>query len=498
VNDGRLPEGTPPPLATRGTQDPSKPSPKAGALPGFGDRARAALADRQLRVALDRTTAQFGSRRLAALATLDDADAIRDRARAAKMDALRGLGGALRTFERRLIEHGARVHWAETDADANRIVVDIARQAGVRLAVKGKTMVSEETHLNGALEGAGIDVVETDLGEYIVQLGRDRPSHIIAPIVHMTREQVGRLMHERLQVPYSDDIETLARYARERLREAFLRADIGITGANFGVVENGTICLVTNEGNGRMVTTLPRVHVVMMGIEKLVPTMADLDRFLKLLARSATGQKLTAYTTLLRGPRRPSEDSGPEEMHVVILDNGRTSILAGETAEILGCIRCGACLNACPVYRNIGGHAYGAVYMGPVGAIVTPGIRGIEQAADLPGASSLCGACREVCPIRLDIPRMLLALRRTAVERTPQPIALRFGLKAFARIASRPSVYRAAMSAMRRVLRARATDGWIARAPGLAAGWTRFRDLKAPATRTFEAQWHARAARRSS
>jgi len=464
----------------------------------FSDRARAALADRQLQVALNRTTGQFGSRRSAALATLDDADAIRDRARAAKMDTLRRLGDALRTFEQRLTENGARVHWAETAADANRIVVDIAKQAAVRRVVKGKSMVSEETHLNPALEAAGIRVVETDLGEYIVQLGNDRPSHIIAPIVHMTREQVGRLMHDRLQVPYTDDTETLARYARERLREEFLRADMGLTGANFGVVENGAICLVTNEGNGRMVTTLPRVHVVMMGIEKLVPTMADLDRFLKILARSATGQKLTSYTTLLRGPRRPGEDCGPDEMHVVLLDNGRSAILAGETAEILGCIRCGACLNACPVYKNIGGHAYGDVYPGPVGAIVTPGLRGIEQAADLPGASSLCGACREVCPIRLDIPRMLLALRHSAVERTPQPLALRLGLKAFAVLASRPALYRAAMAAMRRVLRARATNGWIARAPGLAEGWTRFRDLKAPAARTFEEQWRARAASRRS
>jgi L-lactate dehydrogenase complex protein LldF len=465
----------------------------------FGDRARAAIADTQLRIALDRTTAQFGSRRSAALATLDGSEAIRDRARGTKMETLRHLGDSLRTFEQRLTGNGARVHWAETGADANRIVVDIAAKAGVRRVAKGKSMVSEETHLNDALEHAGVSVIETDLGEYIVQLGHDRPSHIIAPIVHMTREQVGRLMHERLDVPYSDDTETLARYARERLREEFLGADMGVTGANFGVVENGTICLVTNEGNGRMVTTLPRIHVVLMGIEKLVPTMADLDRFLKLLARSATGQKLTAYTTLIRGPRRAGEDCGPDQVHVILLDNGRTDMLAGETAEILGCIRCGACLNACPVYKNIGGHAYGDVYPGPVGAIVTPGIRGIEQAPDLPGASSLCGACREVCPIRLDIPRMLLALRHTAVERTPQPLALRLGLTVFARIASRPAVYRAAMAAMRRVLRARATNGWITRAPGMAAGWTRFRDLKAPAARTFQEQWRARAeARRSS
>jgi L-lactate dehydrogenase complex protein LldF len=465
----------------------------------FTDRARAAIADPQLRLALNRTTAQFGLRRSAALATLDEVEAVRDRARHAKMETLRHLGDSLRTFEQRLTQNGAQVHWAETGVDANRIIVEIATRAGVRRVAKGKSMASEETHLNEALEHAGLSVIETDLGEYIVQLGNDRPSHIIAPIVHMTREQVGRLMHERLHVPYSDDTETLARYARERLREEFLQADMGLTGANFGVVENGAICLVTNEGNGRMVTTLPRIHVVLMGIEKLVPTMADLDRFLKLLARSATGQKLTAYTTLIRGPRRSGDDCGPDEVHVVLLDNGRSGILAGETAEILGCIRCGACLNACPVYKNIGGHAYGDVYPGPVGAIVTPGIRGIEQAADLPGASSLCGACREVCPIRLDIPRMLLALRHTAVERTPQPRALRLGLKAFARIASRPAVYRVAMAMMRRVLRSRATNGWITRAPGLAAGWTRFRDLKAPATRSFEEQWRARtAARRSS
>jgi L-lactate dehydrogenase complex protein LldF len=464
----------------------------------FAQRARAAIADHQLHVALDRTTAQFGLRRSAALATLPDADAIRDRARRAKMDTLRTLGDALRTFELRLTGNGVRVHWAETGAEANRIIVEIAREAGVHRVVKAKSMASEETHLNEALGRAGISAIETDLGEYIVQLGGDRPSHIIAPIVHMTREQVGRLLHDRLQVPYSDDTETLARYARERLREEFLGADMGITGANFGVVENGAICLVTNEGNGRMVTTLPRVHVVLMGIEKLVPTMADLDRFLKLLARSATGQKITSYTTIVRGPRRAGEDSGPDAIHVVLLDNGRSGILAGETAEILGCIRCGACLNACPVYKNIGGHAYGDVYSGPVGAVLTPGFRGIVQAADLPGASSLCGACREVCPVRLDIPRMLLALRHSAVERTPQPLALRVGLKAFARIATRPVVYRAAMAALRRVLRGRARDGWIARAPGFASGWTRFRDLKAPAARTFEEQWRARAAGRRS
>jgi L-lactate dehydrogenase complex protein LldF len=458
----------------------------------FTDRARAAIANHTLHVALDRTTAQLGLRRATALDSLPRFDDVRGMARHAKMRLLAGLGDALQAFERRLVENGVHVHWAETGTDANRIIIDIAAGAGVKRIAKGKSMASEETHLNQALEGAGLEVIETDLGEYIVQLAHDRPSHIIMPIAHMTREQVGRLMHDRMKVPYSDDTQVLARYARERLREEFLRADMGLTGANFGVVENGVVCLVTNEGNGRMVTTLPRVHVVLMGIEKLVPTMADLDRFLKLLARSATGQKLTSYTTLIRGPRRRSDDCGPDEIHVVLLDNGRTNILAGETAEILGCIRCGACLNACPVYKTIGGHAYGDVYPGPVGAIVTPGLRGIAGHAELPGASTLCGACRDVCPVRLDIPRMLLALRREAVAGTPQPLTLRLGLRVFARIATRPRVYRTVTAIARLLLRAGASRGWIARAPGLAAGWTASRDLKAPAARTFEAAFRAR------
>jgi L-lactate dehydrogenase complex protein LldF len=462
----------------------------------FTDRARAAIGNHQLHVALDRTTAQLGLRRSTAFDSLEQSDAVRNMARQSKMELLRRLGDSLREFERQLVGNGVTVHWADTGADANRIIVDIARRTGVRRVAKSKSMASEETHLNEALEQGGLEVIETDLGEYIVQLAHDRPSHIIAPIIHMTREQVGRLMHERLNVPYSDDPQVLARYARERLRDEFLRADMGLTGANFGVVENGTICLVTNEGNGRMVTTLPRVHVVLMGIEKLVPTMADLDRFLKLLARSGTGQKISVYTTLVRGPRHPGDECGPDEMHVVLLDNGRTGILAGETAEILGCIRCGACLNVCPVYKNIGGHAYGDVYPGPVGAVVTPGLRGIEQHAELPGASTLCGACRDVCPVRLDIPRMLLALRQQAVDQTPQPFALRAGIRTFARVATRPRLYRMLAAVMRRLLRARATNGWIATAPGLAAGWTQFRDLKAPAVATFDARWRARAADR--
>jgi L-lactate dehydrogenase complex protein LldF len=383
------------------------------------------------------------------------------------------------------------VHWADTADAANRIVIDIAAAHDVKRVAKAKSMVSEEIHLNDALERAGLDVVETDLGEYIIQLANDRPSHIVAPIIHMTRADVGRVMHERIHTPLTDDPATLGRYARERLRDVFLAADMGVTGANFGVVETGTICLVTNEGNGRMVTALPRVHVVLMGIEKLVATLADLDLFLKLLPRSGTGQKLTAYTSLISGPRRPGDTCGPEAMHVVLVDNGRSRLYAGESAEILGCIRCGACMNVCPVYTSIGGHAYGDTYPGPVGAVLTPGLRGLHEWAELPSASSLCGACRDVCPVRLDIPRMLLALRQEAApEHAPR--WLRYAMRAFASVAARPRLYRLATRLMRSAVRRRASDGWIMRVPGPGRAWTDARDLRAPAPRTFEQQWRER------
>lgn len=461
-------------------------------MPAFDTRASAALRDEVLHVALGRATAQLGSRRGTAFGSLPDAERTRDMARAAKMDTLRSLSTHLERFESALTANGAHVHWAETGHDANDIVIRIARDAGVRRIAKGKSMVSEETHLNAALEGAGFEVVETDFGEYIVQLANDRPSHIVLPIIHLTREAVGRLMQDRLRVPLTDDPARLASYARTRLREVFLTAEMGITGANFGVADTGTICLVTNEGNGRMVTTLPRVHVVLMGIEKLVPTMADLTRFLQLLARSATGQKLTAYTTLLNGPRRSADECGASEMHVVLVDNGRSMMLAGDTAEILGCIRCGACLNACPVYKSIGGHAYGDTYPGPVGSVVTPGLRGLTGWTDLPSASSLCGACRDVCPIRLDIPRMLLHLRNTPEARRTAPRALRAGMRVFAQLVKRPRAYRLAARIARRVLRRRANGGWITSAPGMASAWTRTRDLKAPAARTFQELWKDR------
>jgi L-lactate dehydrogenase complex protein LldF len=424
----------------------------------FPLRVHRALEDTQLAAALGHVSAQLRTRRALAFASLPDAETIRDQARAAKLTLLRDLPAQLERFEARLLANGVHVHWADTGDDANQVVVNIARARGATRVAKAKSMISEEIHLNTALEHAGLDVVETDLGEYIVQLADDRPSHIVAPIIHMTRRDVGRVMHERLHTPLTDDPTTLGRYAREKLRDVFLRADVGITGANFGVVETGTICLVTNEGNGRMVTSLPRVHVVLIGIEKLVPTLADLDRMLKLLPRSATGQKLTAYTTLINGPRRAGDDCGPEEVHVVLIDNGRSRLYASDSAEILGCIRCGACMNVCPVYTSIGGHAYGDTYPGPVGAVVTPGLRGLEGWSDLAGASSLCGACRDVCPVRLDIPRMLLAIRREAAPRHA-PAWLRAAMRAFATAVRRPRLYRLGASLARAVLARRRPAG---------------------------------------
>jgi L-lactate dehydrogenase complex protein LldF len=457
----------------------------------FPLRVHRALDDEALGKALGNVSAQLRTRRALAFQSLPQAEQIRDQARRAKMDVLRDLPRQLEQFEARLVANGVQVHWAETGEAVNELVCDIARRNGVKHVAKAKSMISEEIHLNAALERAGLDVVETDLGEYIVQLADDRPSHIVAPIIHMTRADVGRVMHDKLDTPLTDDPATLGGYAREKLREAFLSADMGITGANFGIVETGTICLVTNEGNGRMVTTLPRIHVALIGIEKLVPTLADVSRLLKLLPRSATGQKLTAYTSFINGPRRDGDECGPQQVHVVLIDNGRTRLYEGECAEILGCIRCGACMNVCPVYTSIGGHAYGDTYPGPVGAVVTPGLRGLDAWADLPNASSLCGACRDVCPVRLDIPRMLLALRRAAAPRHA-PSWLRTAMRGFAAVVPRAPLYRLANALARRLLRVRSRDGWIRNAPGAAAAWTRSRDLRAPAAVTFQEQWRRR------
>jgi L-lactate dehydrogenase complex protein LldF len=464
----------------------------------FHGRVRQALGDRPLHVALERTTSRFGALRTAGLASLLDADAVRDHARTIRARTIERLDEHLARFESSVRHAGGHVHRAQTARDARAIVLRLAEQAGVGQVIKSKSMIAEEIDLNPALERAGIAVVESDLGEYIIQLAGEPPSHIIAPAIHKTREQVGELFHDRLGVPRTDDPAEMTALAREILRRRFLTADMGVSGVNFGVASTGSIVIVTNEGNASLGVTAPRMHVALMGIERLVPTPDDLSVMLQVLARSATGQKLSVYTDVVTGPRRPGDPDGPSELHVVLVDNGRSSLLATELEEILYCIRCGACLNACPVYREIGGHAYGSVYPGPIGAVLTPALRGLAEWHDLPDASSLCGACREVCPVRIDLPRMLLALRARSYATGFAPWWTRPALRLYGFAAVRPRLFRALAGAARLLSRAGARNGWIDRAPWALSGWTRSRALPAFAPRPLGAELARRRRRRSS
>lgn len=383
----------------------------------FDANARAALGDVQLRGALRNATSLFGTRRLAAANGLPNWQELRTEARAIKDKVLLNLDKYLEQFVLNAESRGAQVHWARDAAEANRIVCGLANRRGAQKIVKSKSMVTEEIHLNVALENEGIEVIETDLGEYIIQLAGEAPSHIIVPAIHKTKRQIAELFTAKLGIEPTDDVDRLTSVARGVLRQRFAAADIGISGVNFGVAETGTILILENEGNIRLTTSLPKVHIAVMGIEKIVPRFADLDVFLKLLPRSGTGQQLTTYQSLITGTKRKPSDEGPEELHLVLLDNGRSRMLAHPvTRQALACIRCGACLNACPVYQQIGGHAYGSVYPGPIGAVITPQLIGLGKASQLPYASSLCGACREVCPVKIDIPELLLHLRAEITE----------------------------------------------------------------------------------
>ena len=418
-------------------------------------------------------------------------DHLRDRARAIRIHSLRHLDRLLARFADELEATGGHIHWAGDAAEARQIAADILEESGAELVVKSKSMVSEEIGVNEKIESAGIDVVETDLGEFIAQLAGDTPSHIIAPVLHMTREDVGRLFADKLGVTYTTDPFELNRIARAHLRELFLRADAGISGVNIAVADSGSIVLVTNEGNGGLTTTAPRVHIALMGMERIVSSWSDAAVVLETLARSATGQRLSVYTNVINGPRRAGDPDGPEELHVIVIDNGRTQILAGETAEILACIRCGACLNACPVFRTAGGHAYGTVYSGPVGSIVTPGLHGMEPWWDLPYASTLCGACEEVCPVGIRIPRMLLALRRQAAEEGRLPGWLERGMSHYARTSVDPARWARAKRWVARLSGVISSRGWIRRLPGPARGWTESRDLRRPSRESFNDWWRS-------
>jgi L-lactate dehydrogenase complex protein LldF len=454
----------------------------------FVGASRQALADAGLQTALVRLTETLlaGNRR--GYAALADSSALRDHAKRIKEHTLAHLDRYLEQLEASVLNLGGKVHWAADAAEARRIVVDIAKKAGCTRAVKSKSMTSEEVHLNPAMEQAGIEVTETDFGEFIIQVAGERPSHLVAPAVHHSRESVARILSRHVGTELPEDAAFLARTGRRILREKFYQADLGITGANFAVAETGSIVLITNEGNGRLTTTCPRVHIALMGIEKIIPRLSDLPVFLKLLARAATGQTLSVYTTIVTGPRRPGERDGPEEFHLVILDNGRSRILATPFRESLQCIRCGACLNACPVYRRIGGHAYGGVYSGPIGSILTPLYDTVEANPYLPHASSLCGACLAACPLKINIPRMLIELRELQHHHAPsrwEDLAYRL----WAAVLARPRLYRLGMIAARMFLRPLARHGWLRRLPGPGAGWTRDRDFPAPARQLFRDRW---------
>jgi len=445
-----------------------------------------------LQEALTIATTKFIDLRREAFEDFPEGEALRDQARAIKEATLQRLDHHLETLVANIERLGGHVHYAATSEEARTIVVDIARRTGARMAVKSKSMATEEIHLNEALERAGVTPVETDLGEYIIQLAHERPSHIIAPAIHKTKGQVADLFSREFKRRVEADPEVLTKIARGELREKFLQADLGITGANFAVADTGTVVLVTNEGNGRMVTSLPRVHVAVMGVEKVVPSLTDLMVFLAILAKSATGQKLSVYTTLVRGPRRAGELEGPEEFHLVLLDNGRIAQLGGPLREALYCLRCGACLNVCPVYRQIGGHAYGYTYPGPIGILLTAMLEGSRSVKDLAHASSLCGACADACPVRIDIPRMLIELRREVREKQIAPWVERVAFKVLARLLMRPALYRLAAKAGRLLQRPFARDGAISRLPFCLGDWTSTRDLPAVASRTFQERWSAR------
>jgi L-lactate dehydrogenase complex protein LldF len=378
--------------------------------------ARGKLGDAHTQQALDDSTNRLLTHRLSAWEGLADVEGLRERAHAIRMEVIDDLQGHVDRFTSALEARGGHVFFARTADEASAYIADLCSRADAKLAAKSKSMATEEIGLNAALEAIGVTPVETDLGEYILQLAGEHPVHIVAPAIEKTAEQVAELLSAVEGKAIPAELEALTKAARRQLRETFLHADVGITGANFGVSSTGSVCLVTNEGNGRLVSSIPRVHVALMGMERLVPTTADLAVLLRLLARSGTGQKLTVYTTLITGPRRSGEQDGPEEMHVVILDNGRTNLLRGRYKEMLACIRCGACLNVCPVYRKTGGAAYGPVYSGPMGAVLLPLLVGLDQAPALPHASSLCGACTEACPVKIPLHELLLDLRRDLVQ----------------------------------------------------------------------------------
>jgi len=467
----------------------------------FDQNARAALQDTQLRGALKNLAVTFGERRKSAIATVENWEGLRDKARAIKDETLLHLDKYLAEFAENAEKAGAKIHWARDGREACAIVLGLLKEREATRIVKAKSMAAEEIHLNAALEKEGINPIETDLGEWIIQLADETPSHIVVPAIHKTKGQIADLFVEKVGIEKTEDVDVLTKTARRILRDKFAEAQVGISGVNFGVAETGTILILENEGNIRLTTSLPKTHIAVMGIEKIVPRFTDLDVFLKLLPRSGTGQRLTTYQSLITGTKRNFTDEGPEEVHIILMDNGRSRMLAHPTTrQSLACIRCGACLNACPVYQAVGGHAYGSVYPGPIGAVITPQLIGIGKTKQLPFASSLCGACREVCPVKIDIPELLLHLRAEIAEGTTETSTHKFSEKvAFQMYSfawSRPMFYKLGTRISRLMQRFVAKDdkigeqkGFLSKlAPPLGA-WTAWRDAPTIAPKSFREIW---------
>lgn len=454
-------------------------------MSGFIERADAALADRVLKIAVERTAGRAEANRATAVGAFPDFEAARTRAAAIKDHVIANLGHYLRQFEANAVAAGAKVHWARTADEACAIVVDICKAAGARTVARSKSMLGEEIGLPHALAAAGIERIETDLAEHIIQLAGERPSHIVWPAMHKTREQVSDLFKAHHREPQTDEtIAAMAESARRELRSKMLEADVGISGANFLIADTGAICTVTNEGNAELSLVPPRVHIVTAGIEKLVPSLPHAIHMLRMLARSATGAALTQYTSFYAGPRRPGDRDGPKEMHIVLVDNGRTKMRAEGLAEMLRCIRCGACMNHCVVFRQIGGHAYGGTYPGPMGAVLTPALDGLKANRDLPNACTLNGKCQEVCPVRIPLPTLLRGWREKSWREGLEPVTTRAGIGLWAWVAQRPHLYRLAVAMALPAMRLFRRQGWIGRLP-LAGGWTRHRDMPAPAPHSF-------------
>ena len=459
----------------------------------FKKVAHIALKDETLQRALKNIKRGFVAKRAAALERLPEFNQIRDHAVEIKNHTLHYLDYYLETFEEQVIQSGGTVHWASTAEEASQKIVTICQAVNARSITKSKSMMTEEIELNTALEKAGLLVTETDLGEYIIQLRKERPSHIVAPVIHLVKEQVAEAFYKNhldLDPHRSlDQRETLLNEARTILRQKFLQADVGITGANFFIAETGTTVIITNEGNGDLTQILPKVHIVVTSIEKVLPTLEDGMQILRLLPRSATGQEISTYTTFSTGPKRYSDLDGPEQFHVVLVDNGRSQLLGGKFHEILRCIRCGACLNHCPVYDSIGGHPYGSIYPGPMGAVLTPSLFGIKASVDLPNASTLCGRCETVCPMRIPLPTLIRQYREEAFEKHVITKKSRFALFAWSFFAKRPRVYHGCVNIVAKLLHCFAGRQGRFHSFWLSREWTKYRDFPAPAKKTFHQQW---------